>query len=114
MIYTLTFSPAVDYVLELENIEVGKINRSNKEIMLPGGKGINVSIVLSNLGRKSIATGFLGGFIGDFIENELNKMNIDSKFIRVEGNTRMNDCVQLASRDLFAVPECSVKENQSV
>ena len=101
MIYTLTFSPAIDYILELENIEVGKINRAKKEVMLPGGKGINVSIVLSNLGRKSIATGFLGGFTGDFIENELNKMNIDSKFIRVEGNTRIN--VKIRGREETAI-----------
>lgn len=90
MIYTVTFSPAIDYVVDLKHLELGAINRSVGEHMMPGGKGINVSIVLSNMGRPSIATGFLGGFTGKFIKDELAKRNIDSGFIEVEGNTRIN------------------------
>ena len=90
MIVTLTFSPAIDYVVDLDRLEVGAINRSKGEHCMPGGKGINVSIVLANLGQESIATGFLGGFTGDFIRNELNGMGIRSEFIEVEGNTRIN------------------------
>ena len=90
MIYTVTFSPAIDYVVDLDKLEIGEINRTKQECSYPGGKGINVSMVLSNLGRGSVATGFLGGYTGDFIEKELEKHHISSRFIRVEGNTRIN------------------------
>ena len=65
MIYTVTFSPAIDYVVELNNLNVGDINRTVREHYFPGGKGVNVSRVLSNLGRGSVATGFVAGFTGD-------------------------------------------------
>lgn len=90
MIYTVTFSPAIDYVINVNKLDIGEINRGYGEHVYAGGKGINVSIVLSNLGRESIATGFLGGFTGEFIRGELEKMNIKSKFIQIEGNTRIN------------------------
>lgn len=90
MIYTVTFSPALDYIVDLEKLEVGEINRTKKETMLPGGKGINVSIVLSNLGTKSVVLGFTGGFIGKYIEDEMKLHNIDSDFVHLEGNTRIN------------------------
>ncbi len=90
MIYTVTFSPALDYIVDLPKLEVGAINRSQKEIILPGGKGINVSIVLANLGTKSVAMGFVGGFIGKYIEEELSKKNIDTDFVHLNGNTRIN------------------------
>ena len=101
MIYTVTFSPAIDYVVDVENLELGAINRSLGEHMLPGGKGINVSIVLSNLGKKSVATGFLGGFTGDYIKSELVARNIESGFIEVEGNTRIN--VKLRGKEETAI-----------
>ena len=90
MIYTVTFSPAIDYVVDLRTFEIGEINRTVREFASPGGKGINVSIVLANLGKSSVATGFLGGFTGDFIKNELKKRNIASGFIEVDGVTRIN------------------------
>ena len=90
MIYTVTFSPAVDYVVDLKRLELGAINRSVGEHALPGGKGINVSIVLANLGKPSIATGFLGGFTGDFIQGELQRRGIESGFVHIDGNTRIN------------------------
>lgn len=90
MVYTVTFSPAIDYVMTLDSFKAGEINRSQNEQYLAGGKGINVSIVLSNLGAKTVATGFLGGFTGDFIKHELDKMGVQSDFIEVEGNTRIN------------------------
>lgn len=90
MIYTVTFSPALDYIVDLDELIVGSINRSQKETMLPGGKGINVSIVLSNLGTKSVALGFIGGFIGKYIEEEMEKHAIDYDFVKVDGNTRIN------------------------
>lgn len=90
MIYTVTFSPAIDYVVDVKELKVGAINRSLGEHALPGGKGINVSIVLANFGTPSIATGFLGGFTGQYIEDELRKMNIRSGFVKVDGLTRIN------------------------
>ena len=90
MIYTVTFSPAVDYVVDLTNFEIGEINRTEQEQAFPGGKGINVSLVLANLGKSSVATGFLGGFTGDFIKQELAKRHISSGFIEVNGTTRIN------------------------
>lgn len=90
MIYTVTFSPAIDYVVDLNRFEIGEINRTVHENAFPGGKGINVSLVLANLGQSSIATGFLAGFTGQFIKDELNKRNIKSNFIDVEGLTRIN------------------------
>ncbi len=90
MIYTVTFSPALDYIVDLDKLEVGAINRTKKESMLPGGKGINVSIVLSNLGTKSVAMGFVGGFVGKYIKDEMTAHNIDTDFVELEGNTRIN------------------------
>ncbi len=90
MIYTVTFSPALDYIVDLDKLEVGAINRTKKETMLPGGKGINVSLVLSNLGTKSVAMGFVGGFIGKYIEDEMKAHNIESDFVHLNGNTRIN------------------------
>jgi len=90
MIYTVTFSPALDYIVDLDKLDVGAINRTKKETMLPGGKGINVSIVLSNLNTKSVAMGFVGGFIGKYIEDEMEKHNIKTDFVHLNGNTRIN------------------------
>lgn len=101
MIYTVTFSPAIDYVMDLDQFNIGDINRSISESFLPGGKGINVSIVLSNLGAKTVATGFLGGFVGEYIKSELNKLNITSDFIDVDGITRIN--VKIRSNEETAI-----------
>ena len=90
MIYTVTFSPALDYIVDLDKLDVGAINRTKKETMLPGGKGINVSLVLSNLRTKSVAMGFVGGFIGKYIEDEMKAHNIESDFVHLNGNTRIN------------------------
>lgn len=90
MIYTVTFSPALDYIVDLDELKVGAINRSKREKMLAGGKGINVSFVLSNLGTKSVAMGFLGGFIGDYIQKQVQSKGIDCDFVRLQGNTRIN------------------------
>lgn len=90
MIYTLTLAPSLDYVMECENIQIGAINRSRSEDYYPGGKGINVSIVLKNLGMESIAIGFLGGFTGDYIMASLDNMHIKHRFVKVNGNSRIN------------------------
>jgi 1-phosphofructokinase len=80
----------MDYVIQLESFEEGKVNISQSEHKFPGGKGINVSQVLKNLGHESVAMGFLGGFTGDFIHNELLKQDIKCDFIEVDGDTRIN------------------------
>ncbi|WP_250278387.1 1-phosphofructokinase [[Clostridium] colinum] len=90
MIYTVTFNPAIDYVLNIENIEFGKTNRSLKEEMYIGGKGINVSIVLKNLGIDSKCLGFCGGFVGKEISKTLEEMGCNCDFIEVEQNSRIN------------------------
>ena len=91
MIYTVTFNPAIDYNLELDKLEVGKIQKSKTELILPGGKGINVSTVLTNLEVGNVALGFKAGFIGEEIERLLKNMNVNTDFIKLEeGNSRIN------------------------
>ena len=90
MIYTITFNPAVDLVIQVPNCQLGALNRSKGEEYVAGGKGINMSIVLKRLGVDNIATGFLGGFSGKFIEEFLEKEEITPQFIVVEGTTRIN------------------------
>ena len=90
MIYTITFNPAVDLVIQVLNCQLGTLNRSMGEEYVAGGKGINMSIVLKRLGVDNIATGFLGGFSGKFIEEFLEKEGINPQFISVEGTTRIN------------------------
>ncbi|MBQ9375388.1 MAG: 1-phosphofructokinase [Ruminococcus sp.] len=91
MIYTVTFNPAIDYVMSLKEMKAGFINRSEKEKIYFGGKGINVSIVLNELGVKSKALGFVAGFTGDAIEQGVRDMGIESDFVRLEkGCSRIN------------------------
>ncbi|MGN0637993.1 MAG: 1-phosphofructokinase [Huintestinicola sp.] len=94
MIYTVTFNPAVDYVLRLSTLSRGGINRTLSEEICWGGKGINVSTVLKMLGTNSTALGFTAGFTGEALENAVKSMGIDCDFIRLEkGVTRI--CVKL-------------------
>lgn len=90
MIYTLTLNPSLDVYLHVEDFQKGSISRSDKQIIEAGGKGINVSIVLSRLGYESTALGFTGGFSGDEIIRQLNKKHIRTDFVRVKGNSRLN------------------------
>ena len=90
MIYTITFNPAVDLVIQVPNCQLGALNRSKGEEYVAGGKGINMSIVLKRLGIDNIATGFLGGFTGKFIEEFLEKEGVIIHFISVDGTTRIN------------------------
>ncbi len=92
MIYTVTFNPSLDYIVEVDDFKVGCVNRTSKEYMLPGGKGINVSIVLNNLGIDNTALGFIAGFTGKEIENRLgNEFKLRTKFIQIEnGCSRIN------------------------
>ena len=91
MIYTVTFNPSLDYIVRVDNFKPGVINRTTYENILPGGKGINVSIVLSNLGHKSVALGFMAGFTGDDIAELMKGFGCGVDLIRVEeGFSRIN------------------------
>ena len=84
MIYTVTFNPSLDYIVTVDDFTLGKVNRTKKEIVYPGGKGINVSMVLENLGHKSCALGFMAGFTGEEIARSLKEKGISSDFIHVK------------------------------
>ncbi|WP_278742761.1 1-phosphofructokinase [Mitsuokella jalaludinii] len=91
MIYTVTFNPSLDYIVRLDSFTAGEINRVNYEQVLGGGKGINVSIVLGNLGHESTALGFTAGFTGEEIKRQLDGFGVKHDFVQLpEGFTRIN------------------------
>ncbi len=91
MIYTVTLNPSIDYIIGTDTIKEGFVNRTSFEKILPGGKGINVSRVLNNLGVKSCALGFKAGFTGEYIEYFLKKEGIKTSFIDIKENfSRIN------------------------
>lgn len=91
MIYTVTFNPSLDYIVSVRNFEEGSVNRASDEMILPGGKGINVSIVLNNLGMESHLLGFIAGFTGKEIERMVSDDDCISEFIKVDnGFSRIN------------------------
>lgn len=91
MIYTVTFNPAIDYVVYVSELKVGKTNRSQHEDVFLGGKGINVSTMLNNLGVENKALGFVAGETGELVEQGLKERGMDTDFIRLpEGDTRIN------------------------
>ncbi len=98
MIYTVTFNPALDYVVRVKDFTAGTVNRTYSEQIFYGGKGINVAGILANLGLETTALGFIAGFTGDEIERGVKKMGFSSDFIRVkEGMSRIN--VKLKSNE---------------
>ena len=91
MVYTVTFNPSLDYIVSVEDFQLGKTNRTAKEQMLPGGKGINVSTVLKNLGIPNTALGFSAGFTGEEIKRRVEEMGLASDFIDLpNGYSRIN------------------------
>ena len=91
MIYTVTFNPSLDYIVSVDDFKLGLTNRTSSELMLPGGKGINVSIVLKNLGIQSTALGFMAGFTGKEIARRVEEGGVASNFIQIEeGISRIN------------------------
>lgn len=97
MIYTVTFNPSLDYIVGLDQFVPGAVNRTTSEQILPGGKGINVSIVLQNLGLESIALGFIAGFTGQETVKRVKEYGCGTDFIEIsEGLTRIN--VKLINR----------------
>lgn len=98
MVYTLTFNPAIDYVVYTDQMETGRTNRSKREQIYFGGKGINVSLVLNELGIRSKVLGFIAGFTGDAIEKAISDTGIDTDFVHLEnGFSRIN--VKIKSSD---------------
>lgn len=98
MVYTVTFNPSLDYIVSVKDFKLGLTNRTDSELMLPGGKGINVSIVLKNLGIDNTALGFVAGFIGEEVVKRLEKFGVKNGFLEIpEGFTRIN--VKLKSID---------------
>lgn len=90
MIYTMTLNPSIDYIVHVDNLQLGELNRMRSDLKLPGGKGINVSRILSRLGAENTALGFVGGFTGRFVEEALASEGIKTDFISVSGDTRIN------------------------
>lgn len=91
MIYTVTFNPSLDYIVDVEDFRLGMTNRTGSEQMMAGGKGINVSIVLKNLGIENTALGFIAGFTGEEIRRQVERQGIRAEFIAIpEGNSRIN------------------------
>lgn len=91
MIYTVTFNPSLDYIVRIDSFATGEINRVNYEQVLAGGKGINVSIVLKNLGQNNTALGFLAGFTGEEIKRQLHEFGVTNDFVQLnQGFSRIN------------------------
>ncbi|EKZ4847693.1 1-phosphofructokinase [Listeria monocytogenes] len=90
MIYTITLNPSIDYIVQIDQLNLGGLNRMKQDYKLPGGKGINVSRVLNQLNVPSLATGFLGGFTGNFIKDWLQNEGVKTGFVTVKDDTRIN------------------------
>lgn len=91
MIYTVTFNPSLDYIVSMNDFQLGKTNRTTEELILPGGKGLNVSTVLHNLGIENTALGFTAGFVGEEIKRLASAIGYGYDFIDVQnGNSRIN------------------------
>ena len=101
MIYTVTINPALDYHMEVDTPAFGAINRSSAEAVFPGGKGLNVSIVLSRLGVDNVATGFLGGFVGEAILHSAQALGVCCDFVPVSGESRINVKLRGATETAF-------------
>lgn len=98
MIYTITFNPSLDYIVRVKDFKIGTVNRTYEEKIFPGGKGINVSTVLSNLGIENKAFGFIAGFTGEEIEKKVKKSGGSADFIKLQdGISRIN--VKLKSNE---------------
>ena len=90
MYYTITLNPAVDMLTKASNFSLGKLNRTQEAKYVVGGKGINISILLNNIGKKTKVLGFVAGFTGYFIKSELDKLDIEHDFVETLGTTRIN------------------------
>lgn len=113
MIYTLTLNPAIDHIVRVDDLKLGQTNRMIEESISAGGKGINVSKILNNLGKKSVALGFLAGFTGKEIERMLDEEGIESDFIRVnKGFTRINVKIKANQETEINGPGLQISEDE--
>lgn len=90
MIYTVTLNPSIDFIVRLDHLELGSVNRMTSDDKFAGGKGINVSRILQRLDVDNTATGFIGGFTGRFVEDGLTAEGIKTNFVQVSEDTRIN------------------------
>lgn len=90
MIYTVTLNPSIDFIVRIDEVEIGSVNRMDSDDKFAGGKGINVSRILQRLGYENTATGFIGGFTGQFVNDTLVKEGIKTEFVQVDEDTRIN------------------------
>ena len=90
MIYTVTLNPSIDFIVRIDKVEIGEVNRMDSDDKFAGGKGINVSRILQRLGIDNTATGFIGGFTGRFVTESLDAEGIKTKFVAVDQDTRIN------------------------
>ncbi|MGH1723008.1 1-phosphofructokinase [Enterococcus durans] len=90
MIYTVTLNPSIDFIVKVDGLKLGDLNRMKEDFKLPGGKGINVSRILKRMDTESTALGFLGGFTGNFISEWLKEEQINTAFTNVQSDTRIN------------------------
>lgn len=90
MIYTVTFNPSLDYYVQVNNVKSGMVNRTTSERLAVGGKGINVSLALKELGNETLALGFVAGFTGAAIRDKVAKLGLNHYFINVDGQSRIN------------------------
>lgn len=113
MIYTVTLNPSLDFYTELDDLTRGRINYTKADYMAAGGRAINISRVLRRLGLPTMATGFIGGETGAFVQSELKKEDIPSDFVQIEGTTRINLNIfvdRVETRILGPGPEVSINE----
>ena len=112
MIYTLTLNPAIDYVMRVENFKSGEVNRAGEVSLMAGGKGINVSIMLKNLGEKSVALGVAAGFTGKEIERLLQNDGVKCDFVWLkDGNSRINAKLKVGCETEINAPGPKIEED---
>lgn len=112
MIYTVTFNPSLDYIVSVDDFRLGMTNRTSSELILPGGKGLNVSMVLGNLGIDNTALGFVAGFTGAEIARRVEEMGVKSDFLSIGGGiSRIN--LKLKSIDGTEINGCGPEIDQA-
>ncbi|MGY3750105.1 1-phosphofructokinase [Vagococcus acidifermentans] len=116
MIYTVTLNPSIDYIVHVDHLKIGTLNRMSSELKFPGGKGINVSRILKRIQTPSVALGFLGGFTGRFILDWLKAEGVLNQFTQIAADTRINIKLKAESEtEINGVgPHISDKEIQNL
>ncbi|MCP3028185.1 1-phosphofructokinase [Halobacillus sp. A5] len=112
MIYTCTLNPSIDYIMHVEEFQLGELNRAHKAMYYPGGKGINVSRVMKRLGVSTTALGFIGEFTGQFITDFLDKETISHRFVNTKDYTRINVKLKGDKESEINGPGPNVSEDQ--